>query len=429
MTNTGKLGNIVEVIRKFFNGFFADSLYRNSFYLMMATAVMSGFGFFFWLISAHVYSSEMIGLATTLISVMNMIAVLSLMGFDAALVRFLPHSEQKNEKINTGLLIVGLASLVLSFLFVLFVPYISPRVGFIRQSPLTSGVFMVFCVLTALNMLTDSVFLANRKTNYTLIINTSFSMVKMVMPLFFIGFGAWGVFLAAATAQAVGFGLSIYIMIRRLDFKPRISINTGVLKLIRKYSFGNYVSGVLNLIPLTLLPVIITGSLGPQQAAYYYIVMMIGSLLFVIPQAVTGSLFAEGSHNEEAMHENIYKAIKIIGALLIPSILVLLFGGGIILSFFGKGYLNGGVNFMNIIAISGLAVAGYAIINSFFRVKKYIWGLMATNLTYMTMTLVLTFTLLRYGLLGIGFAWTGGNLAAGVIGILLYKYRYSRLTR
>ena len=71
---------------------FKNTLFRNSFYLMLATAVMAGFGFFFWLIVARMFSTANIGLATTLISVMNMIAMLSLVGFDVTFVRFLPNS-------------------------------------------------------------------------------------------------------------------------------------------------------------------------------------------------------------------------------------------------------------------------------------------------------------------------------------------------
>ena len=50
----------------------------------------AGSGFFFWLIAARFYSTADIGLASAIISAMGLISMLSLLGFDISLVRFLP---------------------------------------------------------------------------------------------------------------------------------------------------------------------------------------------------------------------------------------------------------------------------------------------------------------------------------------------------
>src|SRR4051812_12900040 len=98
-----------------------DSLYQNSLYLMSATAVLAGFGFLFWLIVARLFSTADIGLASALIAVMNFISYLSLVGFNVAFVRFLPRSEKSDDEVNTGMVLVALASAVLSAAFVVLV--------------------------------------------------------------------------------------------------------------------------------------------------------------------------------------------------------------------------------------------------------------------------------------------------------------------
>lgn len=413
-------------MKKHLHNLFQDSLFRNSFYLMLATAVMAGFGFFFWLISARLFSTEDIGLATTLISVMNMIALLSLIGFDSAFVRFLPNSDQKNDQLNTGLILVGLTAFILAFLFIIFVPEISPRISFISENSLIALAFIIFCVMSALNILTDSVFLADRQTKFTLIINTVFSVIKMVLPFAFIGWGALGVFTAAAVAQTIGFVLSIAVMMRKFDYRPAFTISKEILKLVRTYCFSNYVAVILNLLPIALLPIIITNNLGPEQAAYYYIVMMIANLLYVIPQATTKSLFAEGSNDEKAININIKKSIKIISVLLIPAIIVLVLGGKYILGFFGKEYSTQGVDFLYIVAIAGIPIAVYSIFMSLLRVKKDLRGLIITNVFYAGSIIGLSYTLLPMGLIGIGIAWLAGNITAGVVAYCMFHFCLKR---
>ena len=162
--------------------FFHESLLRNSVYLMASTGVLSLFGFLFWVVNARLFSAEEVGFATTLISVMNLISMLSLVGFNASLVRFLPQNRRPNEMISSALTIVMLTSLALAAGFVVFIPLLSPRLAFVQSSALTIGLFVLFSILSSLNTLTDSVFLAHRRAHFILIINSIFSASRLVFP-------------------------------------------------------------------------------------------------------------------------------------------------------------------------------------------------------------------------------------------------------
>ena len=50
-----------------------------------------------------------------------------------------------------------------------------------------------------------------------------------------------------------------------------------------------------------ILPIMVLNVLGAEQAAYYYIAYAIAALLFMIPSAISMSLFVEGSHGEEGV--------------------------------------------------------------------------------------------------------------------------------
>jgi O-antigen/teichoic acid export membrane protein len=62
---------------------------------------------------------------------------------------------------------------------------------------------------------------------------------------------------------------------------------------------------------------------GAKFSAFFYIYMMIASLLYMIPQTTSQSLFAEGSYNETELKVHLKKAIKIISIIIIPAIIVI----------------------------------------------------------------------------------------------------------
>jgi len=55
-------------------------LYKNSFLIMLSSIINAGFGFFFWVFAARLYSAEDVGITS--------IILLSRLGSDFSLIRF-----------------------------------------------------------------------------------------------------------------------------------------------------------------------------------------------------------------------------------------------------------------------------------------------------------------------------------------------------
>src|ERR1019366_5408175 len=104
---------ILGSIRRLWQHFLNDNLFRNSIYLMLNTAIQAAFGFFFWLIATHIFTPADIGVGTTLISAMMLISFVSLLGFNSTFVRILPNSNNRNNEINTGsILVISAAAII-----------------------------------------------------------------------------------------------------------------------------------------------------------------------------------------------------------------------------------------------------------------------------------------------------------------------------
>lgn len=408
----------------------SDSLIRNSFYLMLATASVSGFGFLFWLINTHLFNPTEIGLATALISTISLIALLSQIGINTIFVRFLSKSKSVNADINTGLVLVGTTALILSIGFLITVEYISPKLSFI-QSPVSALIFTLYCLCTSLSVLIESIFSSFRRTEHIFVNNSLYSAVKIFLPFAFIPFGTIGILLSATLAQALGVILGLTVLIRKFAFKPVIQINTALLARSWQYSSISYSAAIFNLVPVSLLPIIITNELDATTTAYFYVSMMIGNLLYVVPWSAARSLFAEGSHDEEHIKEHIWKSVRINLVLLTPAIIAIFLFGGFVLTIFGADYAAGSTHFLWFIAATGVPIATSSIFNALLQIKKDPRSNLISNICYGVALISFTYALLPYGLLGVGLAWFLGNAVSATSSALCYffaDYIFKRLS-
>ncbi|MBU4480056.1 oligosaccharide flippase family protein, partial [Patescibacteria group bacterium] len=206
----------------------------------------------------------------------------------------------------------------------------------------------------------------------------------------------------------IGFCFSLFILIKKFEYKPRFVCYDSIIKHIGQYSFGNYVAGFIGGLPLMVLPLMITNMIGPETTAYYYMAMMIAGLLFVIPGATTQSLFAEGSYDEGKLKEQVKKAVKIIALIMIPAIIVVVLFGDLILLAFGKEYATGGFKFLQIVAVSGVFVGVNAVFIGILNIKKRIKEKVFMNIIRAILILISVYLLIDKGLMGIGFGWMIG---------------------
>jgi O-antigen/teichoic acid export membrane protein len=398
------------------------SLFQNSLYLLLATGVMAFFSFLFWLIASRIFPPSDVGIASTIVAVMNVIALLSLIGFDSVFIRFLPSESEKNALINTGIAAVIIAAVILSSGFLLLVDHISPTLSFLSDGILYPLSFIFFCATMTVNVLTDAIFLAHKAPQMTFFINTTFVSLRLIFLFLFREWGAAGIYFAIALSQVFGPMLGIIILTRRFSYSPKRMLDRDILKRFKGYSLGNYTAGILNLLPGSILPIMITNNLGSEKAAYYGIVMMIGNLLFTVPWMVTRSLFAEGSHDKKDYGVHVRHALMIIAALFLPGMLVLLFIGDIVLSLFGPLYAEGGFTLLRIVVVAGIFVTTTSLLETYFRVHGDPRWLILSNAFYLTTIVGCAYLFLPYGLTGIGWATILGYGAASAVSYTIFLF-------
>ncbi len=398
--------------------FIAIPLYSNAFYLMLNTGVMALFGFFFWIVVARFYTEAEVGLGSAIISAMSLLSIISLVGLNISLVRFLPHTDKPQELINSCYTLGGIISLVIAGIFLAGLGFLSPALAFVKQNAIFASAFIVFTMLWTLQSLVNYTFIAQRRAGFVLSKNTIFSVLKLAFPvLFVLFFHAFGIVASWGVAMAVALAVSIFVFLPQVQdsYKPVPMLKLGLLKDMWRYSGGNYFANLFMACIPFILPLMVVNVLGAEQNAYFYIGWMIGGLLFAIPRAVSESLFAEGSHFEDKLKENVTKSLKFTYLLLVPAVIVLILVGKWVLLAFGQSYSLNALHLLWVLSLSSIPLALTYIYTGILRVTgrirelMAIWGFIAL-LVFLASYLIMPVT----GIIGIGYAWLGAQAVVAV---------------
>ena len=393
-------------------------LYSNAFYLMLNTAVMSLFGFFFWIVVARFYTEAEVGLGSAVISAMSLLALISLVGLNISLVRFLPHSDKPQELINSCYILGGLVSLVVAGIFLAGLGFWSPALAFVTKNAIFASAFIVFTILWMLQNLVNHTFIAQRRAGFVLLKNTIFSVLKLVFPvLFVLFFRTFGIVASWGVAMAVALAVSIFMFLPKVQdfYKPVPTLKLNLLREMWRYSSGNYLANLFSACLPFILPLMVVNILGAQQNAYFYIAWMMASLLFAIPFGVSQSLFAEGSHFEDKLKENVTKSLKFTYLLLVPAVIVLILVGKWLLLAFGQSYSLNALHLLWVLSLSSLPLALTHIYSGILRVTGRIKELVAIWGFIVLAVLLASYLIMPItDIIGIGYTWLSAQTIVAV---------------
>jgi len=404
-----------------------DPLYRNSLFLMANTVVTSGLGFIFWMVVARLYTDAEVGLGAAIISAMSLLALLSGLGLDVSLIRFLPKADKPVDLINSCFTLSGTIAIVAASVFIVGIGLWSPALGFIRENAIFSIAFIVFTLSWTLSHVMNSVFIARRRADFALSKSTIYSLLKLPLPIILVlYFHAFGIAASWGIASGVALVISLILFMPRVQnsYRPAPRLTLEVIKNIRRYSTANYFARLLSSAPSLLLPIMVVNLLGAEQNAYFYVAWMLGVLLFSIPIAVSQSLFVEGSHFEAELGVNVRRSFRFIFLLLIPAAVLLFLLGKWLLLAFGAGFPANALTLLWVLVLSSIPLALNSVYRTILRVTDRMRELMVlSGFTALTVLVGSYFLTAAVGLLGVGYAWLAAQVLVSVYVVFAMKLR------
>ncbi|MFI7500458.1 lipopolysaccharide biosynthesis protein [Streptomyces sp. NPDC049687] len=407
------------------------TVYRNSFFVLATTATTAALGFLFWVVVARFYSPAQVGIATSLISAMSLISYLAQFGLNSTLVRFPAASSDRNAQLTLALCVVAGAGGLLALGYLAGLPLYGEKLLFVRDNPVAVATFAALCAFAALNQLAKSVFTGARAPELNVLSDgLTQGVTKLALPAFLTGLGMYGIVGSTGAGFAAAVLCALFLMRRRLDFRFELRVGGTRLREQFTYSLASYLSGLLNLLPQLVLPLIVLHHLGAEATGYFYVAFQIAALLNAIAYSVGEALFAEGSHDPSQLPMLLRRTAVIIAAAQTPAAAVVAGGSGLILWVFGSQYSDAARPLLIACAIGSLAVALSAWANFALKITRQLRQLIVNNAVFAVVTISLALLWAHRGLVWIGWAWGLGNLASGLVALTaLLRRRGGRTPR
>jgi O-antigen/teichoic acid export membrane protein len=399
-----------------------NSLRLNSLWLMAGTVVSMGLGYAFWLIAARLFPASAVGLATGLVSLMTITSLATNIG-GSAMIHLLPQRETTeawSRTLSAGVIAACAASTLAALAVLPVVPLLSHNLADV-QRPEVAALYVVGTALFTFSTVLDFMFIAERQSSLLTVRAAVFGASRIVIvaiPLAAAAFhrSATLIFASWVLATLISCLVGGWMVRRNVRRDARLCL-AGVwseLRLIVRSLAGNYFITLGNVLPTYLLPIVVITRLSKADSAYFYIAWMVGGVFFMISSTTGSSLFAEGSHDAQALRAKVLASARFTAALVTPAILFAALFGHEILALFGPDYARRGYTLLLILALSAIPDAITNLYLPVLRVRNRLRAGATVTVGMALFSVVVGWIVAPdLGLAGIGGAWGVGQALGG----------------
>jgi len=401
-----------------------DALYRTSGLLVVNLIVLSGLGFVFWTVAARLFPARDVGVLSGWVAACTLLATVGGLGLGNMLIRQLPSHHEQRRLIMTSAALLATLGAVLSVAAMLAVPIVAPsRLG-LDASGGAHWIVLVLVVATALSALVDAALVAAQAARQLVTKNVAGGIVRIALLVPLMDRGVAGLLLAytggllVASVFAWRAAFAVYPSAAAWH-RPAPSLARPHLR----FSLGNYLGGVVGILPSTAVPLIVLAVLGPTPAAYFGVAFLMIGFLNFLPSSVAQAYFAHASRPDVDAVREFRKAIGTSYAVMLPACAGLIVAAPLLLRIFGPGYAAGATTPLRILALAGIATALTYLIDSALNVqhRPLAYGVMnAVNAALVVGGVALV---AHDGLTAVAVAWLIAQAASALIGVAVVAYR------
>lgn len=393
----------------------SDPMLRNAALGLVLTGLMAGAGALFWVIAARLRPAADVGLAGSLVTAGEALAVLSLLGYNVALVRTMPTSERPTADVRAAVVRVGAMAATLALGYALLLPWTSPRLAEVVP-PVLVPLFVLCVAATALNQLSDALFLAVDRVAANLWVNgVAMGVVKCALPFLLAAGGAFWLYGSVGLAALVAAAASLLVIVRRLP------AGTGggpsnALRDQRRFAQAGYLFETLYLVPQLTFPLIVVNALGAAANARYFVAFQVVTMLNALVYVVGHSMYASAERHRDEAGATIRRAGLTILVVTGLGALVLLVLAPYLLGVFGPEYADQGTVVLRVLALGSLGVG----LNYWSAIRLRLADHLRVGVTIQLLTTCLmvggALVVAPQGVVPVAVAWGVGQLLGGLAG-------------
>jgi O-antigen/teichoic acid export membrane protein len=391
-----------------YQNFLSASLYKNFVFLVTNSFLTSILGFVFIIIITKLVPESDIGIYAAILSVVGLLALLSRLGLDVSLISFLPQSKDQNSLINSCFIIGIFTSILMSIIFILGANNWAPSLSYALFQPLFLFSFIGAVIATVLIGFQMNIFISKRSTKFLIIRDIIFNILKIILVLI-LAFFLWeisAIDLVYITTISLIISLFLGFVLLKIvihNYSAFFTIDFLQIKMMTKFSLGNYLSSIIGTGAQLALPLLVFNMLGAANTAFFYIAWTLRNFIEVIPGAICTSLFAEGVNCPKDLYSNAKKSFIISYAIIIPLIIAIVIFGSFFLSIFGDIYAQNCYPLLILFAVSVLFSSANQIFYNIKLVNKDIgFILFFTSFSGFGLLVFSAIFMSIFGLIGVG---------------------------
>jgi O-antigen/teichoic acid export membrane protein len=328
----------------------ADSLFKNSAFLIGNLVLTSVCGFGSLTLLTHLFSVEAVGVSATAISACVLVESITQFGLGYSLPRFLPTARNRTSLINTALTTVLLSTLLLSAVF-LALPY--ARGFFVLGGWLFGTLFVLGACVLAAETILSTVLVADRASDKMAVASVVPNLLRLAAPPALVVIGNLGSFVSRLTSDFLSCAIFATLVARRgHHFRPQLDFN-GTHEIVR-FSGGMYLAAIVGSLPQLLLPLIVFSRVGASNAAYWGIAMSVATMLFQLPSMISQALLPEVTHRAAERRYLIRRSALLVIAIVLPALVIVFCFAPIGLAVFGRSYVAGSAGPLRWLVVAAL---------------------------------------------------------------------------
>jgi len=302
-------------------------------------------GYILWLILSRLTSPDVIGISSTVISLVVIFSVIVDLGVSRGSTLFLGKSfsegqtQDANVYVKASLIVVSSGILVCSLAILVFKEWIYPNIPseLVHISILLVG-------LSAISSLLRSVLIASLQTQLLpiIMIVSSICKIALTFTLILLGTGALGITVGYLSAYLSAAILLFFVL--RTTLKPLKQASTVNLyhacKNILLASVASWVPRVIAVIGTRLGTIIVFGIEGAGQAGFYFIAFSIYYAIAAVADSLSSILFPVLSGMKDQRKRFVWRMIKISLAVTLPISSAATLYSDEIMGLFGSDYVQ-----------------------------------------------------------------------------------------
>jgi O-antigen/teichoic acid export membrane protein len=396
-------------------------LYRNGYALVLSTGAVSALGMAYWVLAAHHYNAEAVGLNAAAISAMTFVSGIAQFNMGGALLRFVPGAGRATKRlVGAAYLATTLAAALVGSLFVLGVRLWSPRLS-VFSHPGFALLFVLATMVWGIFAQQDNVLTGLRQAVFVPLENVLYALAKIGLLLALApALPELGIFVSWNIPAALTLLPVNVLIFRRLI--PRHLQTVGdrpepvVLGQLVTYIAGTYLSTLFVLASTMLLPLLVTQEAGARATAYFYQPWIIVLSLQTVAWNMMASLIVEGVVDKTKLGLYAALMLKQIARLLVPVVVILVVGAPLILRVFRADYALEGAPLLRLLALSVIPGLFSSLYVGVAAVQRRVVRIVIVQGSLCVLALGLSHIFLPiWGLTGVGLAWLASRVIVAAV--------------